>query len=138
MRIKKVSQTTPTQAQVVDGYSTSTTDPYSANYVNGIGGNVLWTNPNPSTAISTDTSITLSSSDYDLILWVFRVSISNNQTDSDFSLKGYGLRHYIGNVYRTIARNSDTSYTINASSDASYNNAAIPLYAIGYKISVFN
>ena len=35
MRIKKVSQTTPTQAQVVDGYSTSTTDSYSANYVNG-------------------------------------------------------------------------------------------------------
>lgn len=36
MRIKKVSQTTPTQAQVVDGYSTSTTDSYSANYVNGL------------------------------------------------------------------------------------------------------
>lgn len=34
MRIKKVSQTTPIQAQVVDGYSTSTTDSYSANYVN--------------------------------------------------------------------------------------------------------
>ena len=134
MRIKKVSQTTPTQAQVVDGYSTSTTDSYSANYVNSMGGNILWTNPNPSTAISANTSITLSSSDYDLILWVFRVSISNNQTDSDFSLKGYGVRHYIGNVYRTITRNSDTSYTINASSDAAYNNAAIPLYAIGYKI----
>ena len=36
MRIKKVSQTTPTQAQVVDGYSTSTTDSYSANYVNSL------------------------------------------------------------------------------------------------------
>lgn len=35
MRIKKVSQTTSTQAQVVDGYSTSTTDSYSCNYVNG-------------------------------------------------------------------------------------------------------
>lgn len=34
MRIKKVSQTTSTQAQVVDGYSTSTTDSYSCNYVN--------------------------------------------------------------------------------------------------------
>ena len=34
MRIKKVSQTTSTQAQVVDGYSTSTTDSYSANYAN--------------------------------------------------------------------------------------------------------
>ena len=36
MRIKKVSQTTPVQAQIVDGYSTSTTDGYSANYVNGL------------------------------------------------------------------------------------------------------
>jgi hypothetical protein len=34
MRIKKTSQTTSTQAQVVDGYSTSTTDSYSCNYVN--------------------------------------------------------------------------------------------------------
>lgn len=36
MRIKKVSQTVPTTAQVVDGYSNSTTDSYSCNYVNGI------------------------------------------------------------------------------------------------------
>lgn len=36
MRIKKVSQTTSTQAQVVDGYSTSTSDSYSCNYVNGM------------------------------------------------------------------------------------------------------
>ena len=34
MRIKKVSQTTSTQAQVVDGYSTSATDSYSCNYAN--------------------------------------------------------------------------------------------------------
>ena len=34
MRIKKVSQTTPTTAQVVDGYSTSTNDSYSCNYIN--------------------------------------------------------------------------------------------------------
>lgn len=34
MRIKKVSQTTPVQAQIVDGYSTSSTDGYSAHYIN--------------------------------------------------------------------------------------------------------
>lgn len=34
--IIKVSQTTSTQAQVVDGYSESTTDAYSANYVNNV------------------------------------------------------------------------------------------------------
>lgn len=34
MRIKKTSQTTTTQAQIVDGYSESKIDGYSANYVN--------------------------------------------------------------------------------------------------------
>ena len=34
MKIKKVSQTTSTQAQVVDGYSTSSRDSYSCNYIN--------------------------------------------------------------------------------------------------------
>lgn len=34
MRIKKVSETTPTMASIVDGYSTSTQDGYSCNYVN--------------------------------------------------------------------------------------------------------
>ena len=44
MRIKKVSQTTPTQAQVVDGYSASTTDSYSCNYVNNIAGKIIYEN----------------------------------------------------------------------------------------------
>lgn len=33
-QIKKISQTTPTSAQIVDGYNTSTTDGYSSNYIN--------------------------------------------------------------------------------------------------------
>lgn len=36
-KIKKVSQTVPTIAQVVDGHSDSTTDSYSCNYVNTLG-----------------------------------------------------------------------------------------------------
>ena len=36
MRIKKVSQTTPIPAQVVDGYSDSTSNAYSCNYVNSL------------------------------------------------------------------------------------------------------
>ena len=36
MRIKKTSETTPTMASIVDGYSTSTQDGYSCNYVNGM------------------------------------------------------------------------------------------------------
>ena len=36
MRIKKVSQTTSTNATIVDGYSESTQDGYSCNYVNNL------------------------------------------------------------------------------------------------------
>lgn len=36
MKIKKVSPTTPTTAQVVDSHSDSTTDSYSCHYINGI------------------------------------------------------------------------------------------------------
>ena len=36
MRIKKTSETTPTMASIVDGYSTSTQDGYSCNYINGL------------------------------------------------------------------------------------------------------
>lgn len=35
MRIQKTSLKTPTGAHIVDGYSTSTTDGYSCDYVNG-------------------------------------------------------------------------------------------------------
>ena len=37
MRIKKVTQTTPTPAQIINSYSESTTDGYSANYINNVG-----------------------------------------------------------------------------------------------------
>jgi len=33
MRIKKVSQTISTQAQMIDGYNISATDSYSYNYI---------------------------------------------------------------------------------------------------------
>lgn len=41
MIIKKVNQTTPIQAQVIDGPSDSQTNPYSANYVNSVIGDKL-------------------------------------------------------------------------------------------------
>lgn len=99
---------------------------------------LLWTNPNPGNAISSDTTITLSSDDYDYILWVMRVSTTNNLSCSNTSFKGYGLRTYIGGNYRNITRNNDTSYTINPANSTDFNNALIPIYAIGYKTGLFN
>ncbi len=40
MRIKKISQTTATLSQIINGYSTSTTDAYSCAYVNSILGDI--------------------------------------------------------------------------------------------------
>ena len=54
MRIKKVSQTVPTYGQIVDGYSTSTTDAYSCNYVNG-----LHTIENKTSSIQPDSNFTV-------------------------------------------------------------------------------
>ena len=98
---------------------------------------ILWTNLNPSSAISSDTTITLSSDDYDYILWVMRVSTTNNLSCSNISFKGYGLRTYIGGNYRNITRNNDTSYTINPANSTDFNNALIPIYAIGYICQIF-
>lgn len=36
MRIRKTGAVTPTKANIVDSYNTSTTDGYSANYINGL------------------------------------------------------------------------------------------------------
>lgn len=56
MRIRKVSQTTPTTSNIVNEYSTSTTDGYSANYVNNLlKKTVLYENEN-----GTSSTITLS------------------------------------------------------------------------------
>lgn len=58
MRIKKVSQTTPVTAQVVDGYSTSTADAYSAAYTNSnfINSSILTSIPYTQAIMSTSTA----------------------------------------------------------------------------------
>ena len=53
MRIKKVSETTPVQAQIVDGYSESTTDGYSANYINQYTQDTGWLEPTMESGFTT-------------------------------------------------------------------------------------
>lgn len=144
MRIKKVSQTTPTQAQVVDGYSTSTTDSYSCNYVNNniTNAKILWTNPSPTNDFATQT-ITLNSSDYDLLMWIFKTGTSVVMV---YNIKGYGAKtiDITGNTNtrrRQIDYVSDISYTIGNAygEDGNIRNGAlIPLYVIGYKTGLFS
>lgn len=151
MRIKKVSQTTSTQAQVVDGYSTSTTDSYSANYVNNLTGKLLWTNSSP-TADFADQDITLSSDDYDVLEFYYRSDIGGNRGQSIRVLKGYGVEFdmYSTSVAtRTWRRRAvftnNTKYHFEnciqleqGQTTTTHNEYCVPLYVIGYKTGLFD
>lgn len=148
MRIKKVSQTTSTQAKIVDGYSTSTVDGYSCNYVNNLAGKILWTNSDPTQAISQTTNISLSSNDYDILEVIYAQSTIN--TDLMYStkfLKGGSTRMRISstdgsNMYRGITYLTDTSYRIDLpysdNTKIAVSTMSIPLYIIGYKTGLFS
>lgn len=105
--------------------------------LNEIGG-LLWDNPNPTDNFG-ETTITLDSDDYDYLIWNFRVD--NNLLTSLITIKGWGGRIFTHNLdgalrYRTITRNSDTSYTITTAHDTNsgnYAGALIPEDVIGCK-----
>ena len=117
------------------------------NSINSLTPKILWTNPNPSSAISSTQEITLLSNDYD-ILEVFYIQVTNgNLCYSSRFLKGNSTRMRIHtpdgtNIYRELTYNNNTSYTIQLPySDptlANINSLAIPIYIIGYKTGLFN
>lgn len=157
MRIKKVSQTTPIQAQVVDGYSTSEIDSYSANYVNNTfqtKGKILWTNSNPNTSFNGQ-NITLSSDDYD-VLEIYYYDWVDNYKDllCQKTIKGYHTllqmhfaydnKVYAGN--RRILYVNDTTLNIQSNirnidnssfNTTTINNWNVPVFIIGYKTGLF-
>lgn len=142
MRIKKISGTAVLQGNIVDSLnSNSSLNAPSIRAVNeglkNIGGQILWTNPNPTAEISSDTQIILSSGDYDYIKIFSRLSLANNYCFSMDVLKGYGTRLYFGGNYRAIDRNNNTSFTIKPSSDGQ-GNVMIPQYIVGYKTGLFD
>lgn len=105
--------------------------------LNEIGG-VVWDNPNPTDNFG-DENITLNTGDYDYLIWNFRVD--NNLLTSLITIKGWGGRIFVHNVdgalrYRTITRNSDTSFSITTAHDTSggnYAGALIPEDVIACK-----
>ena len=87
MRIKKVSETTPINAQVLDGYSSSTTDAYSCNYINSIvesgsNANGSWVKYIDGTMICTQSATGTNNSTQNAGASLFRSS--SNITFSDF------------------------------------------------------
>lgn len=151
MRIKKVTQTTPIQAEVVDSLDgNSTTNAPSVRAVNeGLGnvrGQILWTNPNPTEPIDTMT-INLNSDDYDILEVYTKESTSTIIMYHNKMIKGYSCK--IMNVvpvnapyvnYRNLNYVNDTTYTLGAFSGlyGGDKNNMIPLYIIGYKTGLFS
>lgn len=132
---------------VVNNNATETSS--NTTNISNITGQILWTNPNPSSAISSATTITLSSSDYDMleVFYLQTQSSSGGTLYTNRFLKGYSTRMRIhtvdgANVYRTLTYSSDTSYIIQQttadSSVLSPQILAIPLYIVGYKTGLFN
>lgn len=117
--------------------------------ISNITGQILWTNPTPSSAISSATTITLSSSDYDMleVFYLQATSSSGGTLYTNRFLKGYSTRMRIHtvdgvNVYRTLTYSSATSYIIQTTTaDGTVTSPqilAIPLYIVGYKTGLFS
>ena len=114
---------------------------------NNLAGKVLWTNPNPNSAISEMQEITLLSDDYD-VLEVFYIQVTNgNLCYTSKFLKGYSTRMRIHtsdgtNVYRGLTYLNDTLYRIDLpysdTTIANVNSLAIPIYIMGYKTDLFS
>ena len=156
MRIRKVSQTTPIQAQVVDGYSTSQVDSYSANYVNNTfeyKGKIIWTNPNPTSAFSGQTiNLNESLNNYDAYSIIFVQSTGGPRRyfNSGLIPVGYGtiLGYLAGGVYfyrptseivsgSTITFEDGEMVSAQTGTITADNTRVIPLYVIGYNTGLF-
>ena len=128
-------------SEIVTEYTESDKVGYCTNYINGLNGKILWTNPNPTSSFASQT-ITLSSDDYDMLEIIYMTFNTNNQVSSVKILKGYNTRVITslsnGTVYtRDYTYNSDTSYTIGNTTSGNDSNL-YPIYIIGYKTGLFS
>jgi hypothetical protein len=117
--------------------------------INNITGSILWTNQNPTADFSGQT-ITLSSSDYDVLEFIWRTDSVGNLSFSEKVMKGKGTQFdffstaIVGRRWsRRILYVSDTSYSFNDcykldSSATMENDNCVPLYVVGYKTNLFN
>lgn len=113
--------------------------------VSKLGGAILWQNPTPTSTMG-ETTINLSSSDYDFLIWIYSYNNSASNVviqKSSICLKGNSvMMNVVG--YSTGAVNkreaiyvNDTTYTIkigkdNDNADSTY--VCIPLACIGCKL----
>lgn len=118
--------------------------------LSNITGNILWTNPNPTSDFSSQT-ITLSSDDYDVLEFFYGYDTSGVRVVSERTIKGNGVQF---DVYSTVVPTrawrrkaefvSNTSYSVGNCTRMEYNQTAynengycVPLYVVGYKTGLF-
>jgi len=99
----------------------------------------LWENSNPTQSMVSNTQIILSSSDYDLILWLVRIGTGTTNLVSAVSNKNGGVSvsatTSIGTSTRNINKTSDVIYKVSESSigTVAHNEFLIPYQAYGIK-----
>lgn len=111
-------------------------------------GFLLWTNPNPNNVIQNATTITFSSSDYDVIEVFYKTANDGSDLETSKTIKGYNLNMsasgYQGaGLRRRLTYNNDTSWTIGVYNgetlaDSGTGKYIIPVYIIGYKTGLFS
>ena len=158
--IIKVGEETPVTdtASIINGYSESETDGYSANYINNnfeTKGTLLWTNPNPDNSFSQQIITISTLPDYDEFEIFYYDSTNRKAVSSTKFLNGksvnmmamfqWGDHGNVGN--RNIIWNTDTKLQVNDAvtiivndtfSRTANNGWCIPLYIVGYKTGLFS
>lgn len=144
------------RANVKNSFSTGENNTYNCDYVNSIADKCLkklWQNSSPTSTFGAQ-NITLSSSDYDFLIWIYRfhTGTSNNIQKSQLMLKGGGVAmdmawdygvsgtYYVADYYRKATYSSTTKYAVasclvkyNSTSSATNNAYMIPIAIYGGK-----
>ena len=106
---------------------------------------LLWTNSNPTTEMSANTAINLSSSNYDMLIWIFDL---NNQTSPHYYSSGICLKEQNirlntaapdatnNTASRNLVYNTATKYTAEAGmlKATTQNRRCVPMYCYGLKL----
>lgn len=107
-----------------------------------LSGSILWENEDTSQEFTTQ-DITLNSSNYDFIIWIFLDSTTTETIFNCLTIKGInaGLVMLPSlSIKRTITYNNDLSYNIGqciSGGSSVYPTRLIPKYAIGIKLGLF-
>lgn len=120
----------------------------NATELTNITGQILWTNPNPTSNFSAQ-PITLNNNNYDMYEVIYYGSVTGTQVFSSgkipkglniFLQQSYYSSGSLINRTREINYTSDTTLTVQNAlrNGTTETNACIPIYIIGYKTGLFN